>query len=138
MKTILRILSLTLAIVASAATAHAAWPEDLPSPEMYVIHGYLDRAPEGTKILDRIEISADRRGHTLLVTWYGTPGETSFDQHLSRRMAKPFQIRGPEDLVKQIGAAPAGTKIEGKFEAYTNGPPWLLIAELEFPDAQHS
>jgi hypothetical protein len=141
MKSTLRNLLLVIAVLAAASTARAfsLWPESLPKqPSLYVIHGYLDRAPDGEKILDRIDITADHHRRTLLVIWYGTPGETTLDLQLSRSMAQPFEIRGPSDLVTRIGNAPAGTRIEGKFAAYTSGPPWLLIAEIDFPETQHS
>ena len=141
MKRVVQILLLAAAMFAGATGARASslWPESLPKqPLLYVIHGYLDRAPEGTKILDRIDISANDHRRTLLVTWYGTPGETTLDRHLSRSMAQPYGIRGPAELVEHMGSAPAGTLIEGKFAVYESGPPWLLIGELDFPDAQHS
>ena len=134
--TTIRNLLLALAVLAAAATAQAysLWPESLPKqPSLYVIHGYLDQAPEGTPIRDRIEISAANHRRMLLVTWYGTPGETSLDRDLSRSMARPFGIRGPEDLVSRIAEAPTGTRIEGTFAAYTSGSPWLLISELALP-----
>ena len=117
----------------SPASAFSLWPEDLHQPSLYVIEGYLDRAPQGTKIQDRIDISAQGRQHTLLVTRYGTPGETGLDRYLSRVMARPFVIRGASEQVERLMDAPPGTKVAGTFAAYTHGSPWLRIADLTAP-----
>jgi hypothetical protein len=70
---------------------------------------------------------------TLLVTRYGTPGETGLDHYLSRVMAKPFAIAGTSEDVSRLAEAPPETKIAGTFAAYTHGAPWLLIADLTEP-----
>src|SRR5207244_10874122 len=76
---------------------------------------------------------AHGRRHTLLVTRYGTPGETGLDRYLSRVMAQPFAIQGTSEDVDRLVNAPAGTKIAGTFAAYTSGSPSLLIADLTAP-----
>jgi hypothetical protein len=116
-----------------AAADLAPSPPFLPQPSLYVIEGYLDRAAQGIEIRDRIEISVDGRRRTLLVTRYGTPGQTGLDRYLSRVMAKPFTIKGTSENVERLIAAPPGTKIAGTFAAYTQGSPWLLIQDLTEP-----
>ena len=119
--------------------AATIWPFDLPQqPTLYIIRGYLDQAPPDAKIMDRIEISANHKNRTLLVTWYGTPGETMLDRYLSRVMAHPYSTRGAKEDVSRIIDAPPGSEIEGTFAAYTNGPPSLLITDLQRPPPRSS
>jgi hypothetical protein len=124
----------SLLVAARPSFAFSLSPYVLHPPSLYIIEGYLDRAPQDAKIQDRLEITAHGRRRTLLVTSYGTPGETGFDRYLSRVMAQPFAIEGPSDEVDRLAAAPAGTKIAGTFAAYTGGSPWLLIADLTSPE----
>lgn len=120
-------------LVAARSLALSAWPNDLHQPSHYVIEGYLDHGPNDAKICDRIDIVAHGKRHTLLVTRYGTPGATGLDRYLSRVMAKPFDIWGMSEDVDRLMDAPPGTKIAGTFAAYTQGAPWLLIADLTEP-----
>jgi hypothetical protein len=120
--------------LAAQGGAREIWPFDLPrQPQLYIIRGYLDQAPPDAKVADRIEIEANHKRHMLLVTWYGTPGETLLDRYLSRVMARPFSLRGAPEEVSRIIDAPPGTAIEGTFAAYTNGPPMLMITDLQQP-----
>jgi hypothetical protein len=122
-------------LVASAAVSSGISPGPIiPNrPSLVVIEGYLDRVASEDKVLDRIDIIGDGRRHTLLVTRYGTPGETGLDRYLSRVMAQPFRIEGrSEDVARLVNAAP-GTKIAGTFAVYTQGPPSLLITDLLEP-----
>ena len=119
--------------VPAAASDLSPSPPFLPQPSLYVIEGYLDRAPQDTEIRDSIEIRVNGRRRTLLVTRYGTPGQTGLDRYLSRVMAKPFTIRGTSEDVERLVGAPPGTKIAGTFAAYTQGSPWLLIQALTEP-----
>ena len=121
-------------LVAARSLAFSAWPNDLPQPSHYVIEGYLDHGPKDANICDRIDIVAHGKRHTLLVTHYGTPGETGLDRYLSRVMAKPFDIWGTSEDVDRLVDAPPGTKIAGTFAAYTQGAPSLLIADLTEPE----
>ena len=108
-------------------------PTDLNRPSLVVIEGYLDRVAPEAKVLDRIDIVANGRRRTLLVTRYGTPGETGLDRYLSRVMAQPFTIEGTSEDVARLVNAPPGTKISGTFAVYTQGAPSLLITELVEP-----
>ncbi len=113
--------------------AFELWPYDLPKqPQPYVLEGYLDKAPAGTKILDDIQITVNKKERKLLITSYGY-GEITLDLHLSRNLSSTYSIRGSKEDLEQLAGAPAGARIEGTFAAYTDGPPWLLIAELNFP-----
>jgi hypothetical protein len=122
-------------LVASRAVSFAIspGPTNLNRPSLVVIEGYLDRVAPEVKVLDRIDIVADGRRHTLLVTRYGTPGETGLDRYLSRVMARPFTIEGTSEDVDRLVNAPPGTKIAGTFAVYTQGAPSLLIADLVEP-----
>ncbi len=103
-------------------------------PPVYHIEGYIDRAPEGTKVIDRIQIAAhDEPTRTLLVTVYGTPGVTGLDRYLSREMMAPYQLMGSRDDVSHLLRAPAGTVVEGTFIVYTQGGPALKVASLDSP-----
>ena len=131
-----RAFALSVVLAASAGHAFSLWPEDLSTRgELYTIHGYLDRAPEERRILDRIEVRTDGKVRTLLVTWYGTPGETMLDRHLSRNMSRRYTIHGSREEVRRLAGSAPGTKIRGMFTAYTLGPPWLRIAKLELTAA---
>ena len=83
-----------LAVARTNSFARSIWPDDLHQPSIYIIEGCLDRGPKDAKVTDRIEISAAGKRRTLLVTRYGTPGETGLDRYPSRVMAKPFAIEG--------------------------------------------
>ncbi len=138
-RTIPRVPGMLLAacLLGAGHTISFAFSASLPDfrrPSLYVIEGYLDRAPEDAEILDRIDITAQGRRHTLLITRYGTPGETGFDRYLSRVMAQSFAIRGAPEDVDRLGGAPSGTKIAGTFAAYTGSSPWLLIVDLTAPE----
>jgi hypothetical protein len=122
-----------LVVVSTASFALSPWSGDLHQPSLYIIEGYLDRAPHDVNIQDQIDITAHGRRHTLLVTRYGTPGEIGLDRYLSRVMAQPFAIQGTSEDVDRLVNAPAGTKIAGTFVAYTGGSPFLLIADLTAP-----
>ncbi|MGH7897670.1 MAG: hypothetical protein ACREQQ_06940 [Candidatus Binatia bacterium] len=128
---------LLLAVMLTAVArldALAVWPENLPrQPSLYMIRGYLDRAPDGARIVDRIEIAHGRDARRLLVASYGTPGVTTLDLYLSRSMVQTYWLSGDEAEVKRVMSAPPGTRIEGLFVAYTSAPPKLLIAELTSP-----
>jgi len=117
----------------AAAFAFSPSPPFLHQPSLYVIEGYLDRAPQGVEIHDVIDIRANGRRRSLLVTRYGTPGETGLDRYLSRVMAQPFTLRGAFEDVDRLVDAPPGAKIAGTFAAYTQGSPWLLIQDLTAP-----
>lgn len=104
-----------------------------PPPSVYVIEGYLDRAPKDARILDRIDISANGRRHTLLVTRFGAPGETRLGRRLSWAMAASFTLRGTPEEVDRLADARSGAKVAGTFAAYTGTVPWLLIVNLAAP-----
>ena len=130
-----RLLGAACLLVAARTASFALSPRsgDLHQPSLYIIEGYLDRAPHDVEIQDKIDITAHGRRHTLLVTRYGTPGETGLDRYLSRVMAQPFAIQGTSEDVERLANAPAGTKIAGTFAAYTCGSPSLLITDLTAP-----
>ena len=99
-----------------------------------MIQGYLDRAPEGTTVIDRVQIAATGRPtRWLLVTVYRSPGDLLLGRYLSRELMSPYLVRGKSEDVARLIGAPAGTEIKGTFIVYTAGPPWLFIAQLDLP-----
>jgi hypothetical protein len=131
-----RVLGMLLAACLLVAPITTSFDFSLPNfrpPPLYLIEGYLDRAPQDAEIVDRIDITAQGRRHTLLITRYGMPGETGLDRYLSRVMAESFAIQGASEDVERLAGAPSGTKIAGTFAAYTGSSPWLLIVDLTAP-----
>ena len=127
---------LAACLLGAHRTTSFAFSASLPNfrpPPLYLIEGYLDRAPEEAEIIDRIEITTQGRRHTLLITRYGTPSETGLDRYLSRVTPQSFAIRGASEDVERIANASSGTKIAGTFAAYTGSSPWLLIVDLTAP-----
>src|SRR6185436_12374968 len=62
---------------AAGASAFSLWPDSLPPTNLYRVVAYLDRAPSGANIRDRIRIRAQGfPERELIVTDYQTPGET--------------------------------------------------------------
>jgi hypothetical protein len=120
-------------LVAANTTAFEFSPPNFNAPSLYLIEGYLDRAPRDAEIVDRIAITVQGRRHTLLITRYGMPGETGPDRYLSRVLPQPFAIQGGSEDVERLAGAPPGTKIAGTFAAYTGSSPWLLIVDLTAP-----
>jgi hypothetical protein len=129
-----RTLILTVFVVLSGATAARAW-FFLPSPPRpYIIEGYLDSAPKGATIVDRVEIFAsDRPKHWLLVTSYRAPGEIPLDRYLSWPLLHTYALSGKREEVSRLLDAPAGTDIRGTFLVYTQSYPLLVISELDRP-----
>jgi hypothetical protein len=131
--TIALLFGVTLVLaVPTGVRAVSLWPHSL-QPHLYIVEGYLDRAPNGADITDRIGISAHGRRRTLLITSYG-PGEIMLEHYLSQVMIEPYSLQGTDEEVSSIIDAPPGTRISGTFAAYTDGSPWLLIANLISPD----
>src|SRR4029077_11411904 len=63
-------------VLLTAATAASAFISPLRQPPIYTIQGYLDRAPAGTTVIDRIQVAATGRPpRWLLVTVYRSPGD---------------------------------------------------------------
>ena len=129
-----RTLILAAFVVLSGATAARAW-FFLPSPPRpYIIEGYLDRAPNGATIVDRIEIFAsDRPKRWLLVTSYRAPGEIPLDRYLSWPLLHTYALSGKREELSRLRDAPAGTEIRGTFIVYTQSYPLLVISELDRP-----
>jgi hypothetical protein len=120
-------------LVAPNTTAFDFSLPNVHSPPLYLIEGYLDRAPQEAEVVDRIHITAQGRRHTLLILRYGMPGEIGLDRYLSRVMTESFAIQGASEDVERLAGAPSGTKIAGTFAAYTGSSPWLLIVDLTAP-----
>lgn len=100
-------------------------------PATYLIHAYLDSAPENAKTIDRFDITASGKStRWLLVVSYRAPGPVSPSGYLSRSLKHPWAINGKREDVARLFGAPAGTEIKGTFLVYTSGAPVLMIADL--------
>ena len=110
------VLAAALVTLTMATTASAF----LSFPPVYMIQGYLDYAPTGTKVIDRIQITATAKPtRWLLVTSYRNPGDVFLNRYLSRELMSPYWVRGKsEDVARLLGTA-EGTEIKGTFVVYT-------------------
>lgn len=127
---------LTVAIVLLlTATAALARLHPPLQPPVYLIRGYLDRAPEKTKVIDRVDITATGKPtRWLLVTDYrASGGGVLLGNYLSQNLKHPWVVGGKSEDLRRLFEAPAGTEIDGKFIVYTRGYPLLMIAELDRP-----
>lgn len=103
---------------------------------MYVIHGYLDRAPKDATVVDQVEIYAHgEETRTLLVTSYRSPGPVMLGEYLSWPFQRPYAVSGARDEVHRLLTAPPGAEVQGKFVVYAPAYPLLVIANLEQPAA---
>lgn len=127
--------ALAVVVATGSASAFNLWPHSLPrQPQVYLVRGYIDEAPAGVTVRDRITITdpeATKR-RELLITSYGY-GQISIDVELSRNLSTRYAVRGEPSQVASLIDAEKGTEIDAKFLVYTDGPPFLLIATLEFP-----
>ncbi|MGH7820668.1 MAG: hypothetical protein ACREQ9_12935 [Candidatus Binatia bacterium] len=124
-------LAAAVLVVSSLATTALGFSD---SYRLYTIEGYLDRAPEGATVVDRVEIGAigtPRR--QLLVTAYRSPGEILLDRYLSREFRSPYVLRGNRDYLSRLLEAPEGAPIKGTFAVYQQAIPSLLVAQLDRP-----
>src|SRR6266853_688179 len=121
-------------VLLTVATTASAFLSGRTEPPIYMIQGYLDRAPEGTTVIDRFQIAATGKpARWLLVTVYRSPCDVLLDRYLSREMMSPYLVMGKSDQVARLTGAPTGTEIKGTFVIYTSGPPSLFIAQLDLP-----
>ena len=121
-------------VLLTVATTASAFLSGRTEPPIYMIQGYLDRAPEGTTVVDRFQIATTGKpARWLLVTVYRSPGDVLLDRYLSREMMSPYLVMGKSDQVARLIGAPTGTEIKGTFVIYTSGPPSLFIAQLDLP-----
>ena len=131
MRSRILLVATALLLTATASFAHLRAPLQ---PPVYLIRGYLDRAPAKTKVIDRVDITAPGKPtRWLLVTFYQAPGGVLLDRYLSQQLKHPWVVRGKRQEVARLLESPAGTKIEGKFVVYTRGYPAIMIAELDRP-----
>jgi len=122
-----------LAILAGVTSA-SAFSLRSDSPRLYLIQGYLDRAPDGANVIDRVEIAATGKPtRHLLVTSYRSSGGTLLASYLSRQLISPYRVFGNSGNVSRLLGAPEGSEIKGTFAFYTEAVPSLLIAELDLP-----
>jgi len=125
---------LVATVLLLTATASLAGLRAPLQPPVYLIRGYLDRAPAKTRVIDRVDITAPGKPtRWLLVTFYQASGGVLLDRYLSQQLKHPWVVGGKRRDVARLFAAPSGTTIEGKFIVYTRGYPWIMIAELDRP-----
>jgi hypothetical protein len=114
------------------ATGGIAVPFDLPP--VFQIEGYLDRAPDDAKVIDRVHITAPgKRTRELLVTNYRAIGGVLLDRYLSRELFDKWSVSGDRSAVARLLEAPAGARVAGTFVVYTKGYPTLVVAQLDLP-----
>ncbi len=106
----------------------------LELPPVYRIEGFIDRAPEKTKVIDEVNITAPGKPtRQLLVTDYRAVGGVLLDRYLSRELMGQWVIGGDREMVDRLLTAPAGAAVEGTFVVYTRGYPHLVIGQLDKP-----
>ncbi|MEA2626795.1 MAG: hypothetical protein QOD06_2840 [Candidatus Binatota bacterium] len=110
-------------------------PAIIPDVELYRIRGYLDRAPEGAEIIDRVQIT--RRGEKpreLYVLKYQDYPEVSLTQHLSHaNPSRPYHVEGDEQLVARLFSARPGAEVHGVFYRRHAAGNWLYVGALDAP-----
>lgn len=120
-----RVLGLA-ALLAVAAPAAGFW-----SPRLYTIRGYLDCAPSGATVVDRVELTDDGVSkRRLLVTAYRSSGDDPV-RYLSQQPLAPYSVWGKGGDVARLLAAPKGAEVNGTFVLYTQANPALAIANLD-------
>jgi hypothetical protein len=130
---VLTALSLTAAAEVAMAHHAASVPRIAPPP-MYIIEGYLDRAPEKATVVDRVQIfTPGRQKRWLLVTSYRAPGEVMLGDYLSWRLRNAYAVSGTREEVDRLFDCAVGTEIKGTFVVYAPAYPLLVIAELDQP-----
>lgn len=135
--------TLVLAAVLSTVGAECALAHQLPGvprmtpPKLYVIDGYLDRAPENATVVDRVQIyAAGKPKRWLLVTSYEAPGAVMPGGYLSWVLQQQgYTVSGKPEDVDRLLRAPAGAEIKVKFAVYAPAYPLLVIATLDQPAA---
>lgn len=129
------VLFVVLAIAFSVVEASAIFPFGGVKKRTYTIHGYLDRAPEKTAILDRIDVSSmEGVSRTLFITKYGSPGDVPpYDGNISRDPVRTFSVMGRRQDVSRLLGAPVGAEIEATFIVSLGSPQSLMIAYLAQP-----
>jgi hypothetical protein len=131
--------ALVLVLIAASAYGGRAAALQLPfrvAPPVYLIEGYIDRAADESKVIDRVDVTApDEPVRWLLVTSYRALGGVLLHDYLSRVLRHPWLVRGRPEEVARLLKAPAGTKVEATFLVYPDGVPSLFIADLDSPPA---
>jgi len=130
----MRSLVVAVLVILAGVTSASAFSLSSDSPRIYLIQGYLDRAPDGATVIDRVEIAASGEpSRQLLVTRYRSPGDVLLGGYLSRELISPYRVFGKGGNVSRLLGAPEGAEIEGTFVVYTQAVPSLLIADLDLP-----
>lgn len=130
------IASTALCVVLFANGAVAFRPLFPVAPPVYLIEGYIDRAPDESKVIDKVDISGqDLPVRWLLVTSYRAIGGVLLNDYLSRTLQHPWLVRGKREDVARLLGAPAGAAVEGTFLVYAGGVPSLFVADLDKPPA---
>lgn len=121
-------------LLSAAAGAEARPLFPIEPPPAYIIDAYLDRAPKGATVVDRVQIfAAGQPKRWLLVTSYRAPGEIPLAEYLSWPLEHTYAVSGKRDDIARLLGAPAGAQIKGTFLVYTRNYPLLVIAELDQP-----
>src|SRR5207247_10928100 len=99
----------------TAARAVSALTPPPRHPPIYTIQGYLDRAPAGTTVIDRIQVAATGRPpRWLSVTVYRSPGDLPPSRYLSRELMSPYLANRKNEAVARLLGAPEGRQSKGR------------------------
>ena len=134
---LLAVLAGCISLGALATRASAFWPFSGVTQRSYTLHGYLDRAPAGVAVLDRVDMTTlDGRSRVLVITQYTKPGDVPpVDGRISREPVRNFTLRGSAADVNRMIGGPANGKVEGSFVVYEGSPAALMITSLAQPSA---
>ena len=106
-----------------------------PTLSMIELDGYLDRAPDGAKIVDTVRLVRGSRARDLVVVRWarvagGSPG-TAIDAPLERGGGR-LEIAGTAERVERILGAAEGARVEGSFVRVRLADR-LIVNSLESP-----
>src|SRR5262249_28927803 len=116
------------ALYAAALLGVATSASAFPSSRVYTMRAYLDCAPRGATVVDRIDITgggASRR--QLYVTVFRNAGDGPVED-LSQEPLSPYIVWGDGGDVTRLFAAPRGTEFAGTVVLYKQATPAFLIA----------
>ncbi len=109
--------ALLLAPVTAGAFAGTHFFVPAP-PVIYMIDGFLDQAPTGTSVEERVTIGRGGQSRTFLITSYhrlgsGDPWVLTRDLGLYR---PDFILQGQSRAIARLLSAPPGTRVSGTFQ----------------------
>ena len=126
-----RTMTMTLALVCAGATSVLAIG---PHVARYSLEGFLDRAPEGARVIASVRVEREGTARTILVTANETTDAaivcSSCDSPFAATYS--FALLGDSSLVEQLLTRPHGTKVSGSFTR-TRTDRHLIVERLDSP-----